>query len=87
MPQAGRLGIVPTQFTPNTPTVCRKCYIHPDIIHAYLEGVTLDTVSQRISTKLKGSLRRLRPEEAAVLALLQRRLKSSTRNSKSLKTT
>ena len=71
----------------NTPTVCRKCYIHPDIIHAYLEGVTLDTVSQRISTKLKGSLRRLRPEEAAVLALLQRRLKSSPRNSKSLKIT
>src|SRR5476649_1363376 len=70
----------------NTPTVCRKCYIHPDIIHAYLEGVTLDTVSQRISTNLKGSLRRLRPEEAAVLALLQRRLKSSIRNSKLLKT-
>jgi DNA topoisomerase-1 len=71
----------------NTPTVCRKCYIHPDIIHAYLEGVTLDAVSQRISTNLKGSLRRLRPEEAAVLALLQRRLKSSIHNSKLLKIT
>jgi DNA topoisomerase I len=70
----------------NTPTVCRKCYVHPDIILAYLEGVTLDTVSRRISTNLKGSLHRLRPAEGAVLALLQRRLKSSTRNSKSLKT-
>jgi DNA topoisomerase-1 len=71
----------------NTPTVCRKCYIHPDIIHAYLEGVTLDAVSQRISTNLKGSLRLLRPEEAAVLALLHRRLKSSIHNSKLLKIT
>jgi DNA topoisomerase-1 len=71
----------------NTPTVCRKCYIHPDIIHAYLDGVTLDAVSQRISTNLKGSLRLLRPEEAAVLALLHRRLKSSIHNSKLLKIT
>ena len=70
----------------NTPTVCRKCYVHPDIIHAYLEGITLDAVSQRISTNLKGSFSRLRPAEAAVLALLQRRLKSSMTNSKSLKT-
>ena len=63
----------------NTPAVCRKCYVHPDIINAYLEGETLDTVSQRISSDLKVSLNRLKPAEAAVLALLQRRLKSATR--------
>ena len=22
----------------NTPTICRKCYIHPEVVNAYLEG-------------------------------------------------
>jgi DNA topoisomerase-1 len=61
----------------NTPAVCRKCYVHPDIINAYVEGVTLDTVSQRISNNLQGPSTRLKPMEAAVLALLQRRIRSA----------
>jgi DNA topoisomerase-1 len=61
----------------NTPAVCRKCYVHPDIIHAYLEGVTLSSLTQRISSNLKESLSRLKPAEAAVLALLQRKLKTA----------
>lgn len=60
----------------NTPAVCRKCYVHPDIINAYLEGDTLATVSQRISSGLEHSINKLRPTESAVLALLQRRLKN-----------
>jgi DNA topoisomerase-1 len=60
----------------NTPAVCRKCYVHPDVINAYVDGETLDSVTQRISTKLKASLSSLRPAEAAVLSLLQRRLKA-----------
>jgi DNA topoisomerase-1 len=60
----------------NTPTICRKSYVHPDIINAYVEGDTLAAVSQRISDEVKPSLNRLRPTEAAVLTLLQRRLKS-----------
>jgi DNA topoisomerase I len=60
----------------NTPTVCRKCYIHPEVIGSYLDGETLDIIRQRISKKLTTSSRSLRPMEAAVLALLQRRLKS-----------
>ncbi len=63
----------------NTPTICRKSYVHPDIINAYVEGETLSAVSQRISNEVKPSLNRLRPTEAAVLALLQRRLKSVAR--------
>ncbi len=62
----------------NTPSVCRKCYIHPEIIHAYLEGKTLKAASQRIGENLNHSARRLRPVEAAVLALLQKRLKERT---------
>jgi len=57
---AARLG--------NTVTICRKCYIHPEIISAYLVG---DLVMK--ARTLAG----LKPEEASVLALLQRRLKLS----------
>ncbi len=63
----------------NTPAVCRKCYVHPEVINAYLDGETLDSVRQRISSNLKTSLYRLKPTEAAVLALLQRRLKGNAR--------
>jgi DNA topoisomerase-1 len=59
----------------NTPTICRKSYVHPDIINAYVEGDTLLAVSQQISNEVKPSLNRLKPIEAAVLSLLQRRLK------------
>jgi DNA topoisomerase I len=57
----------------NTPTVCRKCYIHPAVIDTYLEGALLDTLRQRAESMAEG-LRDLRPEEAAVLTLLLRRL-------------
>jgi len=58
----------------NTPSVCRKCYVHPAIIDAYLEGSTLNVLRQRTEQELTGDLARLPPEEAAVLALLQQRL-------------
>jgi DNA topoisomerase-1 len=58
----------------NTPSVCRKCYVHPAIIDAYLEGSTLEVVRQRTEQELTGDLAHLPPEEAAVLALLQQRL-------------
>jgi DNA topoisomerase-1 len=57
----------------NTKAVCRKCYIHPEILSAYLEGALVDTLVRR-AAKMAQSMARLRPEEAAVLALLQRRL-------------
>ena len=31
----------------NTRAVCRKCYIHPAVIDAYLDGSMLKTVAQR----------------------------------------
>ncbi|WP_375453852.1 DNA topoisomerase IB [uncultured Methylobacterium sp.] len=66
---AARLG--------NTPTICRKCYIHPQIIDCYLEGALLLQVKDAVETELVEDLSRLRPEEAAVLSLLQRRLDSA----------
>ncbi len=53
----------------NTTSVCRKCYIHPEIINAYLDGATIETMRQRAKQELPSSTR-LCPEEAAVVALL-----------------
>lgn len=58
----------------NTPSVCRKCYVHPEIIDSYLDGSMLATLKQRAEQEMTRSLDELRPEEAAVLALLQQRL-------------
>jgi DNA topoisomerase-1 len=57
----------------NTPAVCRKCYVHPRIIDAYLQGTMLDAMRRRAADQMT-HIRDLAPEEAAVLALLRRRL-------------
>jgi DNA topoisomerase-1 len=59
----------------NTVAVCRKCYVHPEVLNCYLDGTLLETLQQRAEKQLKVSLRSLSPEEAAVLVLLQQRLK------------
>ena len=58
----------------NTPAVCRKCYVHPEILDAYMDGTLLNTLKQRAQRQFAETLPDLRPEEAAVLALLQERL-------------
>lgn len=63
---ASRLG--------NTAAICRKCYVHPAIIDAYLDGHTVDTVRQQASKEISSNLETLPPEEAAVLMLLNERL-------------
>ena len=63
---AARLG--------NTPTICRKCYIHPEIFASYAEGSLLLETNAQIEAELRKDLATLRPEEAAVLTLLQTRL-------------
>lgn len=63
----------------NTPSVCRKCYIHPDILNSYLDGTLVETLKHRAVRGLRQSLHKLKPEEAAVLALLQKRLAGEKR--------
>lgn len=58
----------------NTPTICRKCYVHPAVIEAYLDGSELDALRASTEREFSADLHALSPEEAAVLALLQRRL-------------
>lgn len=59
----------------NTPAVCKKCYIHPVIFDSYLDGTLVRTLRHSAEREMRSSLTRLRPEEAAVVALLQQRLK------------
>jgi DNA topoisomerase-1 len=58
----------------NTRTVCRKCYVHPAVVDLYMEGTLVESLRARLAVKLRRSLHSLRPEEAAVMALLQERL-------------
>jgi DNA topoisomerase-1 len=58
----------------NTPSICRKCYVHPAVIDAYLDGAVLEVLRERAEQELIDELHELQPEEAAVLTLLQQRL-------------
>ena len=63
----------------NTPSICRKCYVHPAIIDAYLEGAVIETLEQRIEQELADN-NGLRAEEQAVMRLLQQRLEREDTN-------
>jgi DNA topoisomerase I len=63
---AARLG--------NTPSICRKCYVHPEILNCYFEGSRFEEIARNGGKEPHESMPSLEPEEAAVLALLQRRL-------------
>jgi DNA topoisomerase I len=56
----------------NTPAVCRKAYIHPAIVEAYLDGSLIPELNEWKSKTPSTSLCRLRPDEAAVLRFLKR---------------
>ncbi len=58
----------------NTPSICRKCYVHPEVFASYLDGDLLIDIKEEIETELREDLPSLKPEEAAVLTLLQERL-------------
>jgi len=59
---AARLG--------NTPTVCRKSYVHPAVFSLYLEGNLAEALARIDGRELQELATRLQPEEAAVMALL-----------------
>lgn len=63
---AARLG--------NTPSVCRKCYIHPAVLDFYLSGAMLEKVKWPVHEEAADSTEVLRAEEAALLKLLQRQV-------------
>jgi DNA topoisomerase-1 len=60
----------------NTKAVCRKCYVHPAILDSYMDGTLSDALAAKAGKELAGKLKNLPAEEAAVLALLQKRLET-----------
>jgi DNA topoisomerase-1 len=62
---AARLG--------NTPAICRRSYVHPEVLQAYLDGVTIGALKARTEGALSNGDGALHPEEGVVLGLLQRR--------------
>jgi DNA topoisomerase I len=60
----------------NTKAVCRKCYIHPAILDAYMDGATIVTPKSR-PMRLARSHASLSAEEIAVVDMLERRLRKS----------
>lgn len=63
---AGMLG--------NTVAICRKCYIHPAITASYLDGTLAGSLRVKADSQIAHHLHDLKPEEAAVLALLRQEL-------------
>jgi DNA topoisomerase-1 len=57
----------------NTPSICRKCYVHPAVVDSYLDGV-LDEALGRRKHRPGRAVAGLSPHESAVLRLLERRL-------------
>jgi DNA topoisomerase I len=58
----------------NTPTICRKCYVHPQVLNSYMDGNLVLELKSKAESELRAEVQRLKPEEAAVLALLRGRL-------------
>jgi DNA topoisomerase-1 len=63
----------------NTRAVCRKCYIHPEVVNAYLDGILAESLTRKAGRELRSNLKNLSHEEAAVLALLRRGLEQDVR--------
>jgi DNA topoisomerase-1 len=58
----------------NTPSVCRKCYVHPAIIDSYLDGTMLAVARQRADDELVSTTTHPDAEELGVIRLLRDRL-------------
>jgi len=59
------------QHLGNTPAICRRCYVHPGVLEAYLSGSLLEPEARNAPVPAPPE-HGLRPEEASVLALLHR---------------
>lgn len=60
----------------NTRAICRKCYIHPQVLDSYMTGDLAKMVDQQIDRKIKQDYDQLSEEEIMVLAFLKKRLKA-----------
>ena len=61
----------------NTPAICRKCYVHPEVLSAYMSGDLVKMIEAKIAQNFKRQYSKLTPDEIMVLAFLRKRLDSS----------
>ena len=54
--------------------MCRKCYVHPEVLDSYLADELVLGIQEEVDRELSDSETALHPEEAMVLAFLQKRL-------------
>jgi DNA topoisomerase-1 len=55
----------------NRPATCRKYYVHPAIIDAYLDGSLLPRMEEQEQVEIEDSTYALSPQERGVLAILE----------------
>jgi DNA topoisomerase-1 len=60
----------------NTPAICRKCYVHPEVLDAYMSGDLVKMIEAKIARKFKRQYAKLTSDEIMVLAFLRKRLVS-----------
>ncbi|MDP9051069.1 MAG: DNA topoisomerase IB [Acidobacteriota bacterium] len=58
----------------NTPSVCRKCYVHPMVLDTYFSGAMMQAFEDEVKREVDKQIQALRKEELDVLHLLERRL-------------
>ena len=63
----------------NTPTVCRKCYVHPAVLETYLSGGMIEGLKRKAEEAIERNAPDLRSVEAAVMRFLQQRLTAAAR--------
>lgn len=61
----------------NTPSVCRKCYVHPDILNTYLDGQLIEQIEDTIEGELSGTEGPLSADEMRILNFLKKKLPTS----------
>ncbi len=57
----------------NTPSVCRKCYVHPAVLEAYLGGISVQEAKAELEEEISDHSSALRMEERALLRLLEQK--------------
>ncbi len=61
----------------NTPTICRKCYVHPQILDSYIDGTLAGVLREEIDETVREEYPNLEPEEVLVLTFLRKRLEKA----------
>jgi DNA topoisomerase-1 len=55
----------------NTPSVCRKCYVHPAVLDAYLGSASVRSAQAKLDREIVTHAKLLHREEQALVALLE----------------